>query len=176
VNVGAGVITKRVSEVATANNLVFAVDPTSQDACTIGGNVAMNAGGKKALKWGTTIDNLLSWKMVMPDGNWLQVERLNHNQDKIQLLKEVSFEIHHLKKDASTPIKSEILTINAKDMRKSGLGKDVTNKFLDGLPGIQKEGCDGFITSAQFILHQPLAHINTLCLEFFGYDLDRAVA
>jgi FAD/FMN-containing dehydrogenase len=76
VNVGAGVITKRVSEVATANNLVFAVDPTSQDACTIGGNVAMNAGGKKALKWGTTIDNLLSWKMVMPDGNWLQVERL----------------------------------------------------------------------------------------------------
>ncbi|VVM22477.1 FAD/FMN-containing dehydrogenases, partial [uncultured Gammaproteobacteria bacterium] len=99
VNVGAGVITKRVSEVATANNLVFAVDPTSQDACTIGGNVAMNAGGKKALKWGTTIDNLLSWKMVMPDGNWLQVERLNHNQDKIQLLKEVSFEIHHLKRD-----------------------------------------------------------------------------
>jgi FAD/FMN-containing dehydrogenase len=61
-------------------------------------------------------------------------------------------------------------------MRKSGLGKDVTNKFLDGLPGIQKEGCDGFITSAQFILHQPLAHINTLCLEFFGYDLDRAVS
>jgi hypothetical protein len=54
---------------------------------------------------------------------------LNHNQDKIQLLKEVSFEIHHLKKDAGTPIKSEILTINAKDMRKSGLGKDVTNKF-----------------------------------------------
>ncbi len=176
VNVGAGVITKRVSEVAAKNNLVFAVDPTSQDACTIGGNVAMNAGGKKALKWGTTIDNLLSWKMIMPDGNWLQVKRLNHNQDKIQLLKEVSFEIHHLKKDASTPIKSEILTINAKDMRKSGLGKDVTNKFLDGLPGIQKEGCDGFITSAQFILHQPLEHTSTLCLEFFGYDLDRAVS
>jgi FAD/FMN-containing dehydrogenase/Fe-S oxidoreductase len=61
-------------------------------------------------------------------------------------------------------------------MRKSGLGKDVTNKFLDGLPGIQKEGCDGFITSAEFILHQPLAHINTLCLEFFGYDLTAAVS
>ncbi len=176
VNVGAGVITKRVSEVANANNLVFAVDPTSQDACTIGGNVAMNAGGKKALRWGTTIDNLLSWKMVMPDGNWLKVERLNHNQDKIQLLEEVSFKIHHLKKDASTPTKSETLTIKAKDMRKSGLGKDVTNKFLNGLPGIQKEGCDGFITSATFVLHQPLAHINTLCLEFFGHDLDRAVS
>ncbi|MDC9715537.1 MAG: DUF3683 domain-containing protein, partial [Gammaproteobacteria bacterium] len=176
VNVGAGVITKRVSEVATANNLVFAVDPTSQDACTIGGNVAMNAGGKKALRWGTTIDNLLSWKMVMPDGKWLQIKRLNHNQDKIQLLDKVSFEIHHLKKDGKSSIKSETLTINTETLRKRGLGKDVTNKFLDGLPGIQKEGCDGFITSAEFVLHQPLKHINTLCLEFFGYDLNKAVS
>ena len=176
VNVGAGVITKRVSELATKHNLVFAVDPTSQDACTIGGNVAMNAGGKKALRWGTTIDNLLSWKMVMPDGAWLQVERLNHNQDKIQLLKSVSFKIHTLKDDAKTVLSTRTLKIDTKNMRKSGLGKDVTNKFLDGLPGIQKEGCDGFITSAEFILHQPLAHINTLCLEFFGYDLTAAVS
>ncbi len=176
VNVGAGVITKRVSELATANNLVFAIDPTSQDACTIGGNVAMNAGGKKALRWGTTIDNLLSWKMVMPDGNWLQVKRLNHNQDKIQLLDKVSFKIHHLKKDAKTLLKTQTLSIDTKNMRKSGLGKDVTNKFLDGLPGIQKEGCDGFITSAEFILHKPLELINTLCLEFFGHDLNKAVS
>jgi FAD/FMN-containing dehydrogenase/Fe-S oxidoreductase len=176
VNVGAGVVTKRVSELAAKHNLVFAVDPTSQDACTIGGNVAMNAGGKKALRWGTTIDNLLSWKMVMPDGTWLRVERLNHNQDKIQLLKSVSFKIYKLKNDAKTIISSRVLEIDAKNMRKSGLGKDVTNKFLDGLPGIQKEGCDGFITSAQFILHQPLSNINTLCLEFFGHDLKAAVS
>lgn len=176
VNVGAGVITKRVSELAVNNKLVFAVDPTSQDACTIGGNVAMNAGGKKALRWGTTIDNLLSWKMVMPDGSWLRVERLNHNQDKIQLLKSVSFKIYTLEDDAKTVVSSRVLEISAKNMRKSGLGKDVTNKFLDGLPGIQKEGCDGFITSAEFILHQPLAHINTLCLEFFGHDLRAAVS
>ncbi|WP_300030491.1 DUF3683 domain-containing protein, partial [Candidatus Thioglobus sp.] len=176
VNVGAGVITKRVSELAAKNNLVFAVDPTSQDACTIGGNVAMNAGGKKALRWGTTIDNLLSWKMVMPDGTWLQVERLNHNQDKIQLLKTVSFKINTLKADAKTITDSRVLDIDTKTLRKSGLGKDVTNKFLDGLPGIQKEGCDGFITSAEFILHQPLEHINTLCLEFFGHDLKAAVS
>ena len=176
VNVGAGVVTKRVSETATANNLVFAVDPTSQDACTIGGNVAMNAGGKKALRWGTTIDNLLSWKMVMPDGNWLQVKRLDHNQDKIQLLDTVSFKINHLKSDGKTLRTTETLTINANQMRKSGLGKDVTNKFLGGLPGIQKEGCDGFITSAEFILHRPLEQINTLCLEFFGHDLDNAVS
>lgn len=176
VNVGAGVITKRVSELATKNNLVFAVDPTSQDACTIGGNVAMNAGGKKALRWGTTIDNLVSWKMVMPDGTWLRVERLDHNKDKIQLLKSVSFKINTLEDDSKTVISSRVLSIDTKKLRKSGLGKDVTNKFLDGLPGIQKEGCDGFITSAEFVLHQPLENINTLCLEFFGHDLKAAVS
>ncbi|HID00072.1 MAG TPA: DUF3683 domain-containing protein, partial [Piscirickettsiaceae bacterium] len=54
IHVEAGVVTRRVSEVAEAHGLVFAVDPTSQDASTIGGNIAMNAGGKKAVLWGTT--------------------------------------------------------------------------------------------------------------------------
>ncbi len=52
--------------------------------------------------------------------------------------------------------------------RKAGLGKDVTDKFLAGLPGVQKEGCDGIITSARFMLHRMPAHIRTVCLEFFG--------
>ncbi len=176
VNVGAGVINKRVSELASSNNLIFAVDPTSQDACTIGGNISMNAGGKKALRWGTTIDNLLSWKMVMPDGNWLQVRRLNHNLDKIQLLESVTFQLDYLSSNTKSIVKTETLNIKTDKLRKVGLGKDVTNKFLNGLPGIQKEGCDGIITSAEFILHKPLECINTLCLEFFGHDLDKAVS
>ncbi len=49
----AGVVTRRVAELADAAGLVFAVDPTSQDSSTIGGNVSMNAGGKKAVLWGT---------------------------------------------------------------------------------------------------------------------------
>ena len=52
--------------------------------------------------------------------------------------------------------------------RKEGLGKDVTDKFLAGLPGIQKEGCDGIITSARFILHKMPTHTRTVCLEFYG--------
>ena len=60
-------------------------------------------------------------------------------------------------------------------MRKIGLGKDVTNKFLGGLPGIQKEGCDGLITSAVFTLYRMPKYIRTVCLEFFGYDLKKAV-
>ncbi|MES9845700.1 MAG: DUF3683 domain-containing protein, partial [Candidatus Sedimenticola sp. 6PFRAG5] len=78
VRTGAGVVTKRVSDLAAEHGLAFAVDPTSQNASTIGGNIAMNAGGKKAVLWGTTLDNLASWRMVMPDARWLEVERLNH--------------------------------------------------------------------------------------------------
>ncbi|MCP4994224.1 MAG: DUF3400 domain-containing protein, partial [Gammaproteobacteria bacterium] len=59
--------------------------------------------------------------------------------------------------------------------RKAGLGKDVTDKFLAGLPGVQKEGCDGLITSARFILHRMPTHVRTVCMEFFGNDLSRAV-
>ena len=45
-------------DAADASGLVFACDPTSADASCIGGNVAMNAGGKKAVLWGTALDNL----------------------------------------------------------------------------------------------------------------------
>ena len=58
IDAGAGVVTRRVMEAAEAAGLVFAVDPTSADASCIGGNVAMNAGGKKAVLWGTAVDNL----------------------------------------------------------------------------------------------------------------------
>ncbi|MGE5792509.1 MAG: DUF3683 domain-containing protein, partial [Bacteroidota bacterium] len=59
---GAGVVTRRVMDAAEAAGYVFAVDPTSADASCIGGNVAMNAGGKKAVLWGTALDNLVSWR------------------------------------------------------------------------------------------------------------------
>ncbi|HEY5807745.1 MAG TPA: DUF3683 domain-containing protein, partial [Povalibacter sp.] len=47
----AGVVTRRVSNAAERVGFVFAVDPTSADASCIGGNIAMNAGGKKAVLW-----------------------------------------------------------------------------------------------------------------------------
>jgi FAD/FMN-containing dehydrogenase/Fe-S oxidoreductase len=175
VTVGAGVVTRRVSELAETHGLAFAVDPTSQDASTIGGNIAMNAGGKKALLWGTTLDNLASWRMVTPDGHWLEVERLNHNLGKIHEQPQVSFRVRHYAQVSEPPLREERLDIPGSMFRKQGLGKDVTDKFLSGLPGVQKEGCDGLITSACFILHPMPAHVCTLCLEFFANDIALAV-
>jgi FAD/FMN-containing dehydrogenase/Fe-S oxidoreductase len=176
ISVGAGVVTRRVAEQAEAHGHVFAVDPTSQDASCIGGNIAMNAGGKKAVLWGTTLDNLVSWRMVMPDANWLEVTRINHNLGKIHEQEMAEFRVDYYQRDGKTPLKDSItLRIPGKELRKQGLGKDVTNKFLGGLPGIQKEGCDGLITSAVFILHRMPKHIRTVCLEFFGADMRMAV-
>ena len=176
IRAGAGVVTRRVAERAETAGLVFAVDPTSQDASTIGGNVAMNAGGKKAVAWGTTLDNLASWRMVTPDARWLEVERLDHNLGKIHEQATVRFRLKRFEPDGKTPVgEPEILEIPGHAFRKAGLGKDVTDKFLCGLPGVQKEGCDGLITSAEFVLHRMPAHIRTVCLEFYGHDLHKAV-
>ncbi|XZG70009.1 DUF3683 domain-containing protein [Chitinibacteraceae bacterium HSL-7] len=165
---GAGVVTRRVMEAAEGAGLVFAVDPTSADASCIGGNVAMNAGGKKAVLWGTALDNLVSWKMVDPDGNWKFIERMDHNLGKIHDAEVATFKVSTYEPDGKTLISTETLAIPGSRFRKEGLGKDVTDKFLAGLPGIQKEGTDGLITSARFILHRLPKHTRTVCLEFFG--------
>ncbi|MDO9220573.1 MAG: DUF3683 domain-containing protein, partial [Thiobacillus sp.] len=177
IHCGAGVVTKRVMDAADAAGWVFAVDPTSADASTIGGNVSMNAGGKKAVLWGTALDNLVSWKMVTPDADWIEVSRLDHNLGKIHDVVSATFEIRRFAPDGKTPKGSpEILIIPGSRFRKTGLGKDVTDKFLSGLPGIQKEGCDGLITSARCILHRLPAHGRTVCLEFFGSARDATPA
>jgi FAD/FMN-containing dehydrogenase/Fe-S oxidoreductase len=166
---GAGVVTRRAMEAASDAGLEFACDPTSADACCIGGNVAMNAGGKKAVLWGTALDNLASWRMVAPDATWVEIERLDHNLGKIHDIKMARFKISRYDIDRKNLLSEpEIIEIPGPSFRKVGLGKDVTDKFLSGLPGVQKEGCDGLITSATFILHRMPKHVRTIALEFFG--------
>jgi FAD/FMN-containing dehydrogenase/Fe-S oxidoreductase len=166
IRASAGVVTKRVMDAADAAGLVFAVDPTSADASCIGGNVAMNAGGKKAVLWGTAIDNLAWWRMVTPEGEWLEVERLEHNLGKIHDAPSARFRLRYL--DGKRLLRERALEIPGAQFRKAGLGKDVSDKFLAGLPGVQKEGTDGIIVAARFILHRMPAHVRTVCLEFFG--------
>ena len=168
----AGVVTQRVADAAERAGHVFAVDPTSAEASCVGGNVAMNAGGKKAVLWGTALDNLISWRMVTPQAQWLEVTRLDHNLGKIHDAEVATFELKTFEADGKTPVRTERLVIPGKSFRKEGLGKDVTDKFLSGLPGIQKEGCDGLITSARWVVHRMPEHVRTVCLEFFGNPKD----
>jgi FAD/FMN-containing dehydrogenase/Fe-S oxidoreductase len=168
----AGVVTQRVADAAERGGYVFAVDPTSAEASCIGGNIAMNAGGKKAVLWGTALDNLASWRMVTPEAQWLEVTRLNHNLGKIHDVEVASFELRTFDASGKKLLNTERLDIPGSTFRKEGLGKDVTDKFLAGLPGIQKEGCDGLITSARWVVHRMPSYTRTVCLEFFGNARD----
>ncbi|MDY6991409.1 MAG: FAD-linked oxidase C-terminal domain-containing protein [Pseudomonadota bacterium] len=66
-----GVRNLAISQAAAAYGLYYAPDPSSQIACTIGGNVAENAGGVHCLKYGLTVHNILEVKLLTIDGELL---------------------------------------------------------------------------------------------------------
>jgi glycolate oxidase len=71
--VQAGVTNINISEAVSAEGFFYAPDPSSQLACTIGGNIGMNSGGAHCLKYGVTTNNLLGVKMVLVDGTVIEL-------------------------------------------------------------------------------------------------------
>jgi glycolate oxidase len=73
VRVQAGVVNAEVTRAVAAHGLMYAPDPSSQGACTIGGNVAENSGGPHTLKYGVTTNHVLGVELVLPSGEpvWL---------------------------------------------------------------------------------------------------------
>jgi glycolate oxidase subunit GlcD len=63
-----GLVNLDLSTAVAKHGLYYAPDPSSQQVCTIGGNVAENSGGPHTLKYGATTENVLALEMVMPDG------------------------------------------------------------------------------------------------------------
>ena len=165
----AGVITQDAMHYADKHGLVFATDPTSAWASTIGGNISENAGGKTAVLWGTAIDNLLAYSIAMPGAGMLTVRRVDHPMRKIMPEDQVIYDVFNAQGGLLRRVE-----LRGDEIRKKGLWKDITNKALGGLPGVQKEGTDGVITSAEFILYQAYEKKLTFCLEFFGADMDEA--
>jgi glycolate oxidase len=71
--VEAGCVNAWITEAVKSKGLLYAPDPSSQPACTIGGNVATNSGGPHTLKYGVTTNHVLGFEIVLPDGEvvWL---------------------------------------------------------------------------------------------------------
>jgi glycolate oxidase len=71
--VEAGCVNAHVTNAVKGRGFFYAPDPSSQPACTIGGNVAMNSGGPHTLKYGVTTNHVLGYELVLPDGQvvWL---------------------------------------------------------------------------------------------------------
>lgn len=169
VTVEAGAITQNVIKAVDAAGALFSVDPASKQASSIGGNVSENAGGPSAFEYGTTLDNLLWWRMVTPTGEIISVERENHPRHKILPEETAVFVV----KDISGGVRN-VIRLRGDEIRLPGLGKDVTNKALGGLPGMQKEGVDGIITEACFIIHPKPRFKRVMVLEFFGRSMHPA--
>jgi len=74
--VEAGCVNAWITNAVKAHGYLYAPDPSSQSACTIGGNVAMNSGGPHTLKYGVTTNHVLGVEMVLSDGQilWLGVK------------------------------------------------------------------------------------------------------
>jgi len=71
--VEAGCVNAWITNAVKGRGLLFAPDPSSQPACTIGGNVAMNSGGPHTLKYGVSTNHVFGFELVLPDGEivWL---------------------------------------------------------------------------------------------------------
>jgi len=71
--VQSGVVNLELNQALASTGLCFAPDPSSQAACTVGGNFAENSGGPHTLKVGVTSPHVLGARVVTPDGEWMEV-------------------------------------------------------------------------------------------------------
>jgi glycolate oxidase subunit GlcD len=81
-----GVVNARLSRETERHGLQYAPDPSSQTACTIGGNVAENAGGPHCLKYGVTLNHVLECEVVLPDGTLVRLGGAHTETDGYDLL------------------------------------------------------------------------------------------
>ena len=81
-----GVRNLAISEAVRTEGLYYAPDPSSQIACSIGGNVAENAGGVHCLKYGLTLHNILALKVVGADGELFEIDQRALHRDGYDLL------------------------------------------------------------------------------------------
>ena len=68
-----GVVNLRLNRTVAPHGLLYAPDPSSEAACTIGGNVAENAGGPHCLKYGVTLNHVLAIEAILPNGELVQL-------------------------------------------------------------------------------------------------------
>lgn len=81
-----GVRNLAISHAVAVHDLYYAPDPSSQIACTLGGNVAENAGGVHCLKYGLTLHNVLALRLVLSNGEILEVGGLTPDTPGLDLL------------------------------------------------------------------------------------------
>jgi glycolate oxidase subunit GlcD len=81
-----GVVNAALTRAVSAHGLHYAPDPSSQTACTIGGNVAENAGGPHCLKYGVTTNHIVALTVLLPDGSVVALGSVSGEHDGYDLV------------------------------------------------------------------------------------------
>ncbi len=77
----AGAVNINLTKAVAADGYLYAPDPSSQGACTLGGNIANNSGGPHTLKYGVTVNHILHVQVVLPDGEIVELSTDDHGYD-----------------------------------------------------------------------------------------------
>ena len=123
-----GVRNAAISEATKKHNLYYAPDPSSQIACSIGGNVAENSGGVHCLKYGLTVNNILKIRLVTIEGDIVEIGSegldspgydllalITGSEGLLGVVTEVTVKL------LPTPEKAQVIMASFDDVEKAGL-------------------------------------------------------
>ncbi len=82
----AGAININLTKAVAPDGYLYAPDPSSQGACTLGGNIANNSGGPHTLKYGVTVNHILAVQVVLPDGEIVELSQDDHGYDLVGMI------------------------------------------------------------------------------------------
>ncbi|UCG86533.1 MAG: FAD-binding protein [Gemmatimonadota bacterium] len=179
-----GVVNARLTAAVEPLGLHYAPDPSSQTACTIGGNVAENAGGPHCLKYGVTSNHILALEVALPDGGLVQLGSPGGEPWGLDLVglfvgSEGTFGIATAITVRLTPIPSAIRTLLADFTTLRAAGEAVTSIIAGGLvPAaleIMDSNCIAIVEESIYSAGYPTDAGAVLLVELDGMD-EEAVA
>src|SRR5262245_36260557 len=148
--VEAGVINVHLSQATAAAGFHYAPDPSSQMACTIGGNIAENSGGPHCLKYGMTVNHILGLEVVLPSGEMIQLGGRGVDAPGYDLLglfvgSEGTFGIVTKAIVKLTPLPQAVRTLLAEFMTVTDASRSVSDIMAAGILPAALEMLDGVI-------------------------------
>ena len=143
-----GVINLHISQATAPQGFHYAPDPSSQSACTIGGNIAENSGGPHCLKYGMTTDHILSVDVVLPSGEVVTlggggIDRPGYDLLGLFVGSEGTFGIAVRAKVKLTPLPESIQTMLAEFMTVTDASRTVSEIIAAGILPAALEMLDG---------------------------------
>ena len=147
-----GVTNLNITKAVEANGFYYAPDPSSQIACSIGGNVAENSGGLHCLKYGLTTNNLLGVVFITPDGEEVRLGGKAGAQGGIDLLGLIT---------GSEGLLGTVVEVTVKILRKP----PVTRTLLGSFNTVQKAGECVAAIIGDGILPAAMEFMDRQCIE-----------